>query len=490
MDALRASLPAGTLSGAPKIRAMQIIDELEPVKRGPYGGAVGYLSYTGELDTCIYIRSALVKDGARARAGRRRDRRRLRRRLRGARDRGQGRRGVRRRSSWRASRGTGRDARARRSTTTTRSPTTSSSTWASWAPSSRWCATTLRRRRCSSARPTAWSCRRGPARPAEAGVSVEAIRRFAEAGTPVLGVCLGHQALAAGVRRPGGARRARARQDRRGRARRQDDLRGPRIAARGRALPLAGRRPDAARLRSRLRPLGRRDHGPAPPRAAGRGRAVPPGVGAHADGQGAAAQLPRMPNPILDTRRSTGWRRRRGPVRRRGRRACCARSWRGSASEAQTAAFLIALRTKGETVEEIAGLARTMRELAVPRGRRATTWSTPPGTGGGRPTFNVSTTAALRRRRRGLPGGQARQPLGHQPVRLGRRARGARARASTSSPSAVADCIDEVGFGFMFAPHHHPAMRHVVPVRKELGGAHDLQLPRPADQPGRRARAR
>ncbi|MEK6229310.1 MAG: anthranilate synthase component I [Actinomycetota bacterium] len=63
MDALEASLPAGTLSGAPKIRAMQIIDELEPVKRGPYGGAVGYLSYTGELDTCIYIRSALVKDG-------------------------------------------------------------------------------------------------------------------------------------------------------------------------------------------------------------------------------------------------------------------------------------------------------------------------------------------------------------------------------------------------------------------------------------------
>src|SRR3954471_23442918 len=63
MDALKASLPAGTLSGAPKIRAMQIIDELEPVKRGPYGGAVGYLSYTGDLDTCIYIRSALVADG-------------------------------------------------------------------------------------------------------------------------------------------------------------------------------------------------------------------------------------------------------------------------------------------------------------------------------------------------------------------------------------------------------------------------------------------
>src|SRR5256714_1087505 len=63
LDALRPSLPAGTLSGAPKIRAMQIIDEFEPVKRGPYGGAIGYLSYSGDLDACIYIRSAVFKDG-------------------------------------------------------------------------------------------------------------------------------------------------------------------------------------------------------------------------------------------------------------------------------------------------------------------------------------------------------------------------------------------------------------------------------------------
>jgi anthranilate synthase component 1 len=63
MDALKASLPAGTLSGAPKIRAMQIIDELEPASRGPYGGAVGYLSYTGDLDSCIFIRSAVAKAG-------------------------------------------------------------------------------------------------------------------------------------------------------------------------------------------------------------------------------------------------------------------------------------------------------------------------------------------------------------------------------------------------------------------------------------------
>ena len=63
MDALKASLPAGTLSGAPKVRAMQIIDELEPVKRGPYGGAIGWLSYSGDLDSCIYIRFAVFKDG-------------------------------------------------------------------------------------------------------------------------------------------------------------------------------------------------------------------------------------------------------------------------------------------------------------------------------------------------------------------------------------------------------------------------------------------
>jgi anthranilate synthase component I len=63
LDALRSVLPAGTLSGAPKVRAMQIIDELEPVKRGGYGGAIGYVSYSGDLDTCIHIRTVVVKDG-------------------------------------------------------------------------------------------------------------------------------------------------------------------------------------------------------------------------------------------------------------------------------------------------------------------------------------------------------------------------------------------------------------------------------------------
>jgi len=63
LDVLRSALPAGTLSGAPKVRAMQIIDEVEPVKRSFYGGAVGYLSWNGDLDTAIHIRTAIIKDG-------------------------------------------------------------------------------------------------------------------------------------------------------------------------------------------------------------------------------------------------------------------------------------------------------------------------------------------------------------------------------------------------------------------------------------------
>jgi anthranilate synthase component 1 len=60
-DALKACLPAGTVSGAPKVRAMQIIDELEPHRRGPYAGAVGYIDYSGNMDTCIALRTLVVK---------------------------------------------------------------------------------------------------------------------------------------------------------------------------------------------------------------------------------------------------------------------------------------------------------------------------------------------------------------------------------------------------------------------------------------------
>lgn len=63
MDALKACLPAGTVSGAPKVRAMEIIDEVEPHRRGPYAGAVGYIDYSGNMDTCIALRTIVFSNG-------------------------------------------------------------------------------------------------------------------------------------------------------------------------------------------------------------------------------------------------------------------------------------------------------------------------------------------------------------------------------------------------------------------------------------------
>ena len=139
----------------------------------------------------------------------------------------------------------------------------------------------------------------------------------------------------------------------------------------------------------------------------------------------------------------------------------------GNASEAETAAFLIGLRTKGETVQEIAGLAATMRELALPVRARGDLVDTA-GTGGGRPTFNVSTTAAFIAAGAGCRVAKhgnrsATSQCGSADVL---EALGARIDLE---PDDVAACIEEIGFGFMFAPKHHSAMRHVVPVRKALG---------------------
>jgi anthranilate phosphoribosyltransferase len=139
----------------------------------------------------------------------------------------------------------------------------------------------------------------------------------------------------------------------------------------------------------------------------------------------------------------------------------------GDASETQIAGFLIALRTKGETVEELAGLARTMRALAahVPCDRHDLLDTA--GTGGGRSSFNVSTTAAL------IAAG-----AGCAVAKHGNRSATSRSGSADLlealgaridlDPAAVAACIDEAGFGFMFAPAHHQATRFVVPVRHEL----------------------
>ncbi|HZV75823.1 MAG TPA: anthranilate phosphoribosyltransferase [Conexibacter sp.] len=139
----------------------------------------------------------------------------------------------------------------------------------------------------------------------------------------------------------------------------------------------------------------------------------------------------------------------------------------GDASEVQIAAFLIALRTKGETVEEIAGLARTMRELAVHVAVQREDTLDVVGTGGGPQTFNVSTTAALIAAGAGCAVAKHgnRSATGLSGAADVLEALGARLDLE---PDAIARCIEEVGFGFMFAPTHHAATRHVIPVRKQL----------------------
>ncbi|HJS94776.1 MAG TPA: anthranilate phosphoribosyltransferase, partial [Solirubrobacteraceae bacterium] len=139
----------------------------------------------------------------------------------------------------------------------------------------------------------------------------------------------------------------------------------------------------------------------------------------------------------------------------------------GNATEIQIAAFLIALRTKGETVEELAGLARTMRAMAARVAVSSDDLLDTAGTGGGRRTFNVSTTAALIAAGAGCTvakhGNRSATGLSGSADVL--EALGARIDLG---PREVARCIDDVGFGFMFAPAHHQATRYVVPVRREL----------------------
>lgn len=139
----------------------------------------------------------------------------------------------------------------------------------------------------------------------------------------------------------------------------------------------------------------------------------------------------------------------------------------GGASEIQIAALLIALRTKGETVEELAGLAEAMRSFATPVEVARDDLLDTAGTGGGRRTFNVSTTAALIAAGAGCVvakhGNRSATGLSGSADLL--EALGARIDLDAG---AVARCIAEVGFGFMFAPAHHQATRYVVPVRREL----------------------
>jgi anthranilate phosphoribosyltransferase len=140
----------------------------------------------------------------------------------------------------------------------------------------------------------------------------------------------------------------------------------------------------------------------------------------------------------------------------------------GRTEPIQTGAFLIALRAKGETVSELVGLARTMRALSVPVQTERTDLVDTAGTGGGPSTFNVSTAAAL-----------VAAAAGCAVAKHGNRSYTSKSGSADVlealgvnvdlDPEAVGRCIDQLGFGFMFAPRHHTAMAHVGPARAGLG---------------------
>lgn len=154
----------------------------------------------------------------------------------------------------------------------------------------------------------------------------------------------------------------------------------------------------------------------------------------------------------------------------------------GRADEVQTAGLLIGLRTKGETVEELTGMARTMRRLATPVNPERGGLVDTAGTGGGPSTFNVSTVAGL-----------VAAGAGCAVAKHGNRSNTSRSGSADLleqlgvpidlAPEEVARSIDEIGFGFMFAPLHHEAMKHVVGVRRSLGTRTAFNLLGPLTNP-------
>ena len=216
-------------------------------------------------------------------------------------------------------------------------------------------------------------------------------------------------------------------------------------------------------------------------------RAVPPGVGADAARPRADRELPgheRSDAVITDAIKKLV---EGQDLPAEETHAAMMQVMGGDASPAQIAAFSVALRMKGETPDEIAGCARAMRAHVTP--------SRPAAGGPGR---------HLRHGRR-----RPRTPSTSRPPRRWSRRRPARRSPSTATgrcpraagsadvlealgvridlaPQDIADCIDEVGFGFLFAQAHHPAMRHVGPGPPRAGRPHRLQPARAADQPGRR----
>ena len=308
----------------------------------------------------------------------------------------------------------------------------------------------------------------GPGTPREAGVSQAMIERFAER-LPVLGVCLGHQVI---VEMYGG-RVDRATLLMHGKPDQVSHDSSPLYAGlpspfeAGRYHSLAAIEvPDAADRHGAH--AGRRGDGRAASRAGCARRPVPPRVGADAAGPHADRELPADGGGRMIDVAIAALVERRDLLPEEAH-AAMMQVMDGEATPAQIAGFLVGLRMKGETVGEITGCARAMRAHVTPARPQHQTLVDTAGTGGdGAHTFNISTSAAL-----------VAAAGGAYVAKHGNRAVSSRSGSADVlealgvridlAPADVADCIDEVGFGFMFAQAHHPAMRHAGPVRRELG---------------------